>query len=89
MSRLMSEREEFYIVEQDIVPDAQQFTDMVACPREWCAGLHVTNYGPEQWSLGLMKFSARLLARHFNLAYDGNTEPDAAAMSYCPLGYGD
>jgi hypothetical protein len=81
MTRLLNERHEFYICEQDIVPNAQQFTDMVACPREWCAGWHKTDDIAEPtWSLGLMKFGRQLVNRHFNLLHDGNTEPDAADM---------
>jgi hypothetical protein len=67
LTLLWNEGQEFYLVEQDIVPDPQQFTDMVACPSEWCAGIHKLHVrAPETWSLGLMKFSAALLKRHFS-----------------------
>ena len=39
VSRLWTEGDEFFMVEQDIVPDPQQFLDMVACPKE-CARVY-------------------------------------------------
>jgi hypothetical protein len=81
LTRLWNAGQEFYLVEQDIVPDPQQFTDMVACPQEWCAGIHKLHAdAPETWSLGLMKFSAALLKRHFSPLYTGNEEPDGAEL---------
>ncbi len=70
----------FYVVEQDVVPSDEQFTEMVACQEEWCAGVHkLHDDAAEVWSLGCMKFSDRLLARHFDLLYTGDDEnPDGA-----------
>jgi hypothetical protein len=82
MTQLWNAGQEFYLVEQDVVPDPQQFTDIVACPQEWCAGVHKLHAdAPETWSMGLMKFSDKLLARHFSALYTGEDDrPDGAEM---------
>lgn len=54
--------EPFIVVEQDVLPSEAQYAAMVQCPETWCAGLHHDMYGNERWSMGLMKFSAMLLA---------------------------
>jgi hypothetical protein len=75
ITQLWREGDWFLIVEQDVVPDPQQFNDMCACPKEWCAGVHKSHYNaPDVWSMGLMKFSDQLLARHFEI--DGRSEED-------------
>ena len=79
VTRLWSEGSEFTLVEQDMLPAAEQFAEMTACPREWCAGTHRLNTAPatEQWNMGLMKFGTALLQRRFGGLVDGGTAPDA------------
>jgi hypothetical protein len=86
---LWREGDQFFLVEQDIVPNDEQFTSIAACPQEWCAGIHKLHVdAPETWSLGLMKFSAALLKRHFSPLYTGNEEPDGAELLAQVIGSG-
>jgi len=67
----------FVICEQDIAPTAAQYRELLLCGEEWCAGLHrLHDDAPQVWSLGLMRFSSRLLRRRFSLMQDGRTAPD-------------
>ena len=62
MTRLWSERHAFVIVEQDILPDEEQFASMLTCPEPWCAGVHkLHDEADEFWSLGCMRFGAALM----------------------------
>jgi hypothetical protein len=50
---------------------------MLICQEEWCAGLHrLPDHAQETRTLGLMRFSSRLLRRRFSLMQDGRTTVD-------------
>jgi hypothetical protein len=67
ISRLWREGDSFVVVEEDIVPNEEQFTSMLVCNEPWCAGVHKLHDhpdgAPEVWSLGLMKFPTALTER--------------------------
>src|SRR5258708_8001856 len=87
MFSLWSQREPFIVIEQDVLPNDQQFSAMMACPEPWCAGVHkLRDDAPEIWSMGLMKFGAQLLGTRYSQLYTGEVEADGAQMFASVLG---
>lgn len=83
ISRLWSAGRQFIVVEEDVVPNDEQFVSLVTCSEPWCAGVHKlvgVECANEIWSLGLMKFSRELLARHFEQTDPSSDTPDGPKM---------
>ncbi len=84
---LWTKGEPFVLIEQDILPNDQQFSSMVACPEPWCAGVHkLRDDAPEIWSMGLMKFGADVLSQRYSQLYTGEVEADGAQQLANRLG---
>lgn len=63
LASLWAAGDSFIICEQDIVPHPTAFDDLANCRHDWCA-FPYEYVGHKTYGLGLVKFSAELIARH-------------------------
>jgi hypothetical protein len=64
LSRLWSNGETFCIVEHDIVIHPAALDELEACAGDWCGFPHDYHEWGEQYGLGCVKFTDRLIARN-------------------------